>query len=174
MSEVTAVPLRPIAKGSLVKLWVGIAVVLAIAIAGAYYGTNRQVGTSTNSGIRYQVIDAGSGPLITADDVVAVKYEAKRADGEVVDTTAVDNQPRVFPVTGVIPGLSEGLQLMHKGSRYRFWIPAALAYGARGTPDGKIPPNTDMVFDVTVVEAIPAAQLRGMMPPGGAGGHGGM
>ena len=186
MSEVTAVPLRPITKGSLVKLWVGVAVVIGLGLGAAYYGTARQVAMAmspedflaanakhggvitTPSGLQYEVLKEGSGARPTTGDIVLVDYEGKLASGEAFDASARHGGPQPLPLQGMIPGWTEGLQLMNTGSKYRFWMPPALAYGETGAPP-RIPPNSVIIFDVT---------LNAVMPPQGMGampeGHGGM
>ncbi|KRB82516.1 peptidylprolyl isomerase [Sphingomonas sp. Root710] len=186
MSEVTAVPLRPIAKGSLVKLWVGVAAAIAIGLGAAYLGTAGQVAMAmspdeflaanakdggvvqTPSGLQYKVLREGNGPKPGPADIVLVNYDGKLLSGETFDSTKTDGKPRAMPIGGTIPGWTEGLQLMSKGSKYRFWMPPALAYGEHGAGNGVIPPNAVITFDVELLEIAPAPM--GGMP----GGHGGM
>jgi len=189
MSEVTAVPLRPIAKGSLVKLWAGVAIVIAAGVGTAYYGTRSQVAmaqtpedfmksngshsgvVTTVSGLQYQVLKEGSGPRPGPNDIVLVDYDGKLVNGETFDSSAKQGGPAPLPVSGgMIPGWSEGMQLMQQGAKYRFWMPPQLAFGERGA-GGKIPPNAVTIFDVTLI-AIAPPQAAGMGGMGGA--HGGM
>jgi FKBP-type peptidyl-prolyl cis-trans isomerase FkpA len=108
---------------------------------------------TTASGLRFETLRPGGGARPTAADEVLVTYEGHLADGTLFDASA---QPTRFPVSGVVPGFSEALQRMQKGGRYRFWIPGALAYGARGVP-GAIPPDAELEFIVTLVDARPVA-----------------
>jgi FKBP-type peptidyl-prolyl cis-trans isomerase len=78
-------------------------------------------------------------------------------------------QPMPLPVSGSIPGFTEGLQMMKKGGTYRLWIPSALAYGPSGA-GGVIPPNANLEFTVKLIDIAPQSALQGAMPPGGAGG----
>ena len=168
--SVTAVPLRPIKKGSLTKLWVGLGA-LSLAAGGlAWAGTSGQQMTTTQSGLQLQVLEEGTGPQPTTSDIVLVHYTGKLEDGTVFDTTE-GKQPVPFPVTGVIPGFTEGLQLMKKGGTYRLKIPSELAYGAKGA-GGVIPPNANLDFEIELIDIAPASALQGMMPPGGGGGGG--
>ena len=105
---------------------------------------------TTSSGLQYQVLRAGAGAHPTADDTVAVNYEGKLVDGTVFDSSYQRGQPAVFPLGQVIPGWTEGVQLMQPGAKYRFVIPSALGYGARGAP-GAIPPNAVLRFDVELL-----------------------
>ena len=192
MSEVTAVPLLPIKKGSLVKLWIGLAAVAAIGIATAWAGTARQVAMAepaadflarnahksgvvvTGSGLQYQVIEAASGPKPQASDLVVVEYDGKLANGTSFDSSARHGGPATLPVSGLIPGWVEGLQLMNTGSKVRFWIPPELGYGPQGAGDGVIPPNALLVFDVKLLAVQPQAPGMGGIGgmPGGAMGGG--
>ena len=163
--SVTAVPLRPIKKGSVTKLWIGLAV-LSLGAAGlAWAGTSGQQVTTTASGLQLQVLKDGTGPAPTASDIVLVHYKGKVQDGTVFDSTE-GKQPVPFPVTGVIPGFTEGLQMMKKGGTYRLKIPPQLAYGEKGA-GGVIPPNATLDFEIQLIDLAPASALQGMMPPGG-------
>jgi hypothetical protein len=165
--SVTAVPIRPVKKGSVLKLWVGLGA-LSLAAAGiAWAGTSGQIYTSTASGLQYQVVKEGEGPHPTATDIALIHYTGKLEDGTVFDSTQ-GKQPVPLPVAGSIPGFSEGLQLMKKGATYRLRIPPELGYGAQGA-GGVIPPNATLDFEVTLVDFLPQSALQGMMgapPPG--------
>jgi FKBP-type peptidyl-prolyl cis-trans isomerase FkpA len=102
---------------------------------------------ATASGLRFQVLQRGSGRQPQPGDAVLVTYEGRLADGTVFDSTA---QPVGLRVSDLIPGFTEALQLMNEGGRYRFWIPPALAYGADGTP-GAVPANAELDFTLTLI-----------------------
>ncbi|HEX8512102.1 MAG TPA: FKBP-type peptidyl-prolyl cis-trans isomerase [Allosphingosinicella sp.] len=106
---------------------------------------------TTPSGLRFETLRPGIGPKPTATDQVLVTYEGHLSDGTLFDAGP---RPTAFPVSGVVPGFAEALQLMQKGGRYRFWIPSALAYGAEGVP-GAIPPNAELEFIVTLIDMRP-------------------
>lgn len=110
--------------------------------------------TVTASGLQYRVLTAGSGDGPQATDTVRVHYEGRLTSGDVFDSSYQRGEPVSFPLNGVIPGWSEGVQLMTPGAKYEFTIPAALAYGPSGT--GPIPPNSVLVFDVELLEINPA------------------
>ncbi|PNS07898.1 FKBP-type peptidyl-prolyl cis-trans isomerase N-terminal domain-containing protein [Solilutibacter silvestris] len=102
---------------------------------------------TTRTGLQYQIIKDGGGVMRpSTDSTVRVSYEGRTLDGRVFDA----NKDVMFPLKAVIPGWTEGLQLMAVGSRYRFWIPSQLAYGAKGSPPS-IPANSTLVFDVELL-----------------------
>lgn len=109
---------------------------------------------TTSSGLQYQVISEGNGPRPKASDVVLVHYEGKLIDGTVFDSSYQRGQPAAFPLDQVIPGWTEGVQLMPTGSKYHFVIPPALAYGARGA-GGVIPPGAVLEFDIELLAIRP-------------------
>ena len=179
MSEVTAVPIRPIAKGSLVKLWLGLILLCLAGAALAWVGTSSLQVTTTTSGLRYQVLAAGEGPTITSADLVAVDYTG-RANGHVFDSSESRGQPLVTGTSGMIPGFGEALQLMRKGSRFRVWIPPQLAYNGQVPPGAPFGPNDTLEFDLHVREVAPgmaaaqqAQQMQQMQQQLEAAGHGG-
>ncbi|WP_380872592.1 hypothetical protein ACFB49_35130 [Sphingomonas sp. DBB INV C78] len=191
--SVTAVPLRPIKKGSLLKLWVGIGL-LAVAGAGVAWWTTHSAIVAAQtpeeylasngkrsgvvtlpSGLQYEVLKEGDGPRPTPADLTVVNYEGKLAKtGETFDASERHGGPATLPVVGLIPGWTEGVQLMKQGAKYRFWIPPALGYGEQGAgQSGEIPPNAVLQFDLELVAVQPGAMnaMQGMM--GGMGGAGG-
>jgi FKBP-type peptidyl-prolyl cis-trans isomerase FkpA len=105
--------------------------------------------TTTASGLQYEVIEEGDGAKPATRDHVTVHYKGELTDGTVFDSSYDRGQPATFPVNQVIPGWTEGLQLMSVGSKFKFYIPADLGYGARGT--GPIPPNAPLIFDVELL-----------------------
>jgi FKBP-type peptidyl-prolyl cis-trans isomerase FkpA len=163
--SVTAVPIRPIRKGSVTKLWIGLVVLSLLAAGLAWFGTAGQRYATTESGLQLRVIEDGEGPHPAPTDIVLIDYTGTLEDGTVFDTSE-GKQPIPLPVTGSIPGFAEGLQMMRKGGTYRLKIPSELAYGAEGA-GGVIPPNADLEFEVTLIDFVPASALQGMgMPPG--------
>jgi hypothetical protein len=160
--SVTAVPLHPIAKGSVAKLWIGLLLLALIAGAFAWWGTAGVQWTTTSSGLKYRVVKEGTGPTATDSDVAFVEYVGRLQDGTVFDSN-VGKQPAPFPVKpgGLIPGFSEGLHLMRKDGVYKLRIPGKLGYGAHGQPPA-IPPNTTLDFDVRVLGILPEETVRAM------------
>ncbi len=126
----------------------------AAAAGKAFLEANRNASgvQTTASGLQYRAVKEGSGKQPSASDVVTVEYEGRLIDGTVFDSTAKHGgAPVSFPLNGVIPGWTEGLQLMKEGAEYTLFIPAELAYGEQGVP-GAIPPNSTLVFDVKLVK----------------------
>lgn len=103
----------------------------------------------TPSGLQYKVITEGTGENPAAEDVVEVHYTGKLIDGTVFDSSVDRGQTVKFPLNGVIPGWTEGLQLMKPGAKYMLYIPSALAYGDRGT--GPIPGGATLIFEVELI-----------------------
>jgi FKBP-type peptidyl-prolyl cis-trans isomerase FkpA len=108
---------------------------------------------TTESGLQYQVVTQGTGPRPAATDTVRVHYTGTLLDGTKFDSSHDRGQPAQFALNAVIPGWTEGLQLMPVGSKYTLWLPSELAYGDRGTP-GPIGPNATLVFDVELLEIV--------------------
>ena len=106
---------------------------------------------TTKSGLQYQILKNGSGRKPSRDDVVRVHYEGKLLNGNVFDSSIARNEPAEFPLGQVIPGWTEGVQLMPVGAKYRFFIPAALAYGEHGAGNA-VPPHSTLIFDVELLD----------------------
>lgn len=101
------------------------------------------------TGLQYKVLREGNGPKPKATDTVKVHYSGKLIDGTEFDSSYKRNQPAEFPVNMVIPGWTEGLQLMTVGSKFEFVIPSALGYGE--TPNQVIPANSVLIFEVELL-----------------------
>lgn len=157
MTEITRVPIKPVAKGSLTKLWIGVILAILVGAGLAWAAVPR--------GLSVDTVVAGTGPTAKVGEVVWVKYKGKlAADGKVFD----ESQDIPLPVQGLfpegtpfpleegatVPGFFQGLQQMQKGGKYTLFIPSDLAYGATPPPGAPIPPNADLVFDVEVIDIM--------------------
>ena len=103
----------------------------------------------TDSGLQYTVITMGDGAKPAASDKVTVHYRGTLLNGDEFDSSYSRNEPASFQLNQVIPGWTEGLQLMPAGSKFMFYIPSNLAYGANGPP--QIGPNATLVFEVELL-----------------------
>ncbi|MDR0561481.1 MAG: FKBP-type peptidyl-prolyl cis-trans isomerase [Spirochaetaceae bacterium] len=108
---------------------------------------------TTQSGLQYEVVAEGTGAKPGAADTVLVHYEGKLLDGTVFDSSYSRGEPMEFPLQGIIPGWTEGLQLMGVGSKYRLFIPFELGYGNQGAGN-VIPPYSTLIFEVELLDII--------------------
>lgn len=108
---------------------------------------------TTPSGLQYEVLREGDGAKPTATDQVVLHYRGTLIDGTEFDSSYERNEPATFAVNAVIPGFSEGIQLMNVGSQYRFHIGSDLGYGPQGSPP-TIAPNATLVFEVELLEIV--------------------
>lgn len=165
MAEVTRVPLQPLKKGSLVRLWLGIAAVVLAGAALAWFTVPKGVSITT--------VTAGMGNSPTIEDVVFVRYKGMLEDGTVFD----EGQEFPVPVPGIfpegtpmqlgemIPGFQEGITRMQKGGKYKLYIPSDKAYGEQGridpqTGEERIPPNADLVFEIELIDFMSRQEVE--------------
>ncbi|UIP06568.1 FKBP-type peptidyl-prolyl cis-trans isomerase [Erythrobacter sp. SDW2] len=163
MTEVTRVPIQPIAKGSLTKLWLGVIVAALIGAGIAFAAVPR--------GIDLDTITEGTGGTPKIGDVVFIKYVGKLPDGTEFDRSRPlpippgifpDGTPMLLEPGQQIEGFFQGLQQMEKGGKYKLEIPAALAYGET-SPSPAIPANSDLVFEVEMVDFMSRADADAKM-----------
>jgi FKBP-type peptidyl-prolyl cis-trans isomerase FklB len=110
---------------------------------------------TTPTGLQYEVMREGTGAKPTATSKVKVHYHGTTTDGKVFDSSVDRGEPVEFPLNGVISGWTEGVQLMSVGSKYKFFIPGNLAYGARPPQGSGIAPNATLIFEVELLEILP-------------------
>ncbi|NOR70825.1 MAG: FKBP-type peptidyl-prolyl cis-trans isomerase [Methylomarinum sp.] len=122
----------------------------AAGIAFLAENTTKENIVTTASGLQYEVLAKGEGPSPTATTSVTVHYKGTTLDGKEFDSSYSRNAPATFPLNRVIAGWTEGLQLMNAGAKYRFFIPAELAYGTRGA-GADIGPNSTLIFEVELL-----------------------
>lgn len=182
MAEVTRVPIQPVAKGSLTKLWLGVAAAILLGAGLAW--------AAMPKGLSIDTLTAGTGPTAQVGDVAFIKYKGKLAsNGEQFD----ESQDIPLPVQGLfpegtpfpieegasIPGFFAALQQMQKGGKYEVYIPADQAYGAEPPEGAPIPPNADLIFEVEMVDIMSREtfdrnlqMLQQMMQQGGGAAGG--
>jgi FKBP-type peptidyl-prolyl cis-trans isomerase FklB len=117
------------------------------------------------SGLQYKILKEGTGPKPAATDTVVCNYKGTLLDNTEFDSSYKRGQPATFPVSGVIKGWTEALQLMSVGSKWQLFIPSDLAYGARGGPGGGIGPNATLVFEVELMSIQPKAEVQAPKAP---------
>lgn len=186
MAEVTRVPIQPVAKGSLTKLWLG--VLIAVLVGGAI------AWAAVPKTLKVETLVEGEGEFAEEGDLAFVKYTGTLA------STGVEFdkwRPEQLPIPGIFPegtafeiqkgavvdGFFEGLQQMKKGGKYKLYIPSNMAYGATPPPGSDIPPNADLIFEVEMVDFFNEEQLQSRIQimqqaiqaqnPQGLGGPGG-
>ena len=127
----------------------------AIAEGKVYLEQNakRDGVTQTKSGLQYEVLTEGTGKSPKATDTVRCHYEGRLLDGTVFDSSYKRGEPADFGLNQVIPGWTEGVQLMKEGAKFRFHIPYLLAYGERGA-GAQIPPYSTLIFDVELIKIL--------------------
>lgn len=163
----TQVPIRPAATATRLRLGFGLIFLILAGVLLAWFGAGQLRGQTTAGGVEVRTVVGGEGALVTAQDGVIIEYIGSLPDGTQFEST--EGRPAPLLVNQVVPGFSEALQQMRKGGRYKIRIPAALAYGASPPPGSPIPPNSDLLFDIKVIEVVRnAATLagQGAQPPG--------
>ncbi len=185
MTEVTRVPLQPIASGSLMKFFLGVLVGALLAGGVAWF-------LARPASVDVDVVTAGEGPSPQEGDAVFVDYVGKLEDGTVFDQSPprpeipaeiaeLIPQGSYMELGGVVPGFRDALMQMQKGGVYTVEIPAELAYGANPPAGSPIPPNADLIFEVTLHEFMTQEELQAramqinqiMAASQGAAGEGG-
>ncbi len=121
----------------------------------------------TASGLLYKELAAGTGATPTPTDRVKVHYKGTLTDGTEFDSSYSRKEPATFPVTGVIPCWTEGVQKMKVGGKARLVCPATIAYGERGAPP-KIPGNATLAFEVELLEVVPPPEVAPKPEPASA------
>ena len=151
MSEVTAVPIQPLKRGSVAKLWLGI---LLLVVAGALLAW---AGAGRLDVLRVKTVTEGKGPLIGTNDGVIMDYTGRLPDGKVFETTE-GKGPAPLLVGQALPAFAEALQKMQPGGSYKVHIPAKLGYGKM--PEGApIPSNSALDFDVKILQVVQNAAI---------------
>ena len=164
MAEVTRVPLQPLSRGSLLMLFVGIALGIALAAGFAWL--------TAPKGLSVETVRAGTGENPKATDVVFVHYTGKLEDGTVFDQSQAIPLPvpgilpegTPLPLEQMVPGFREAALQMQRGGKYEVFIPAAKAYGEMGRMDPQtgqgVPPNANLTFEIELVDFMPLPEVQ--------------
>ena len=115
---------------------------------------------TTASGLQYEILVAKDGPKPKATDSVKVNYQGFLLDGTKFDSSVDRGEPIVFPLNQVIPGWTEGVQLMSVGSKYKFYVPYMLGYGEKGAGNGLIPGFATLIFEVELLDIKPVKEAK--------------
>lgn len=148
MTEITRVPLQPIAKGAVTKIWLGVAAI-ALAAGGVAYAALPPTPS-------VKTLTAGTGDSPTMEDVVLINYKGMLQNGTVFD----ENKGYPNPVAQFVPGFSKALMKMQRGGKYLVEIPSELAYGATPPPGSPIPANADLKFEVELLDYKSLAEIQ--------------
>ncbi len=146
MTEITRVPLQPIAKGALSKLWLGVAAAVLVAGGVAW--------ASLPTTVSIETLKAGEGPSPKREDIALVNYKGTLSSGKVFD----EGKQAVFPLSEVVPGFTKALEQMQRGGKYTVQIPSDLAYGDEQV--GEIPANTDLTFEIELLDFKSRAEIE--------------
>jgi len=115
---------------------------------------------TTASGLQYKVLVAKDGPKPQSTDSVKVHYQGFLIDGTKFDSSVDRGTPITFPLNQVIPGWTEGVQLMSVGSKYKFFVPYTLGYGEKGAGNGAIPGFSTLIFEVELLDIKPVKEIK--------------
>lgn len=146
MTEITRVPLQPIARGAVAKVWIGVAAIVLAAGGVAY--------AALPPSVDVQTLTAGAGESPTVDDVVLINYKGTLPDGKVFD----EAKQVPMALNEVVPGFSKALVKMQRGGKYKVEIPSQLAYGDKAV--GEIPANTDLTFEIDLIDFKSRAEIE--------------
>jgi FKBP-type peptidyl-prolyl cis-trans isomerase FkpA len=191
--SVTAVPIRPIARGSVLKLWLLLALFCLAAAALAWWSTAPYRVITLPSGVRYRVLQEGPGPVMTPADVIALRYKlhVNSVESRVIQDSDESGQAFVTTTSEVFPGFGEGLQHMRAHGRYLLWLPPGQHISGAAPPGAPFTATDTLVFEISVLQIVPGmAQQRQMQQmqqlqqqmqqqmqqggaPGGGSPHGG-
>jgi FKBP-type peptidyl-prolyl cis-trans isomerase FkpA len=152
--SVTAVPLHPIAKGSVAKLWIGLLVLALIAGAAAWFGTAGLQTITLSSGVKIRTIRQGSGEKVGPNDVIALNYRlhVNKETAPVIQDSRETGQPFVTTTQGVYPGFAEGLQQMRPGGSYILWLPPGTAEQGPPPPGAPFTARDTLVFEIDLLQ----------------------
>ncbi len=148
------------------KLWLGFLVLIAAALALAWFGAGHMRAEVSQSGLQFQVLTEGEGQPIGPQDAALLDYVLTSDDGQVLDSSEAHGGPQPFAQEMVFPGFAEAMGKMRKGGEYKFSFPQSLAFGDNPPPPG-FPADSNLNFQVKVREIAKdgAAMMRRAPPP---------
>jgi FKBP-type peptidyl-prolyl cis-trans isomerase FkpA len=151
--SVTAVPIRPIKKGSVLKLWIGLALLAALAVLLAWVGTSMFRPVTLPSGVMVEIVKPGAGAKISAEDVIALQYKlhVNSKSAPVIEDSSESGQPFVTTTQGIYPGFAEGLQAMRQGGSYVLTLPPG-RHVTKPIPGAPFTPRDTLVFEIEVLQ----------------------
>ena len=151
--SVTAVPLRPIKKGSVLKLWLGLALLAALAFLLAWFGTQSFRPVTLDKGVTVQAVKPGIGPQITDADVIALQYKlhVNSKTAPVIEDSREGGRPFVTTTQGIYPGFAEGLKSMRQSGSYVLTLPPG-AHVTQQIPNAPFSPRDTLVFEIDVLQ----------------------
>jgi FKBP-type peptidyl-prolyl cis-trans isomerase FkpA len=160
--SVTAVPLQPLKKGTVAKLWIALALLAALAAGLAWWGTSAFQTATTPNGVAIRTLRAGTGAKITSADVVALHYKlhAKTLESPVIQDSRETGQPFVTTTQGVYPGFAEGLQHMRPGGSYILTLPPGTHEQGPIPPGAPFTAQDPLVFEIDVLQVEAGAGPR--------------
>lgn len=157
---------RPAASGRAGKLWLAFLVLIAAAIALAWWGAGSLRPQMSDTGLEFREVKAGKGEPIGSADAAMMDYVLTSDDGTVVDSSDSHGGPQPFTAGQVFPGFAEAMGRMSEGGEYRFSMPQSLAWGEGAGPPG-FPADSGLTFDVRVRQIVRggAAMMQQQAPP---------
>lgn len=151
--SVTAVPLRPLGKGTVLKTWLGLLLLVLLGVGLAWIGTARQQITELADGISYRIFESGEGDPVTAQDVASVHVETRSPRGEILESTQQAGRPAPLTAETAPPWLGDVFLQMRKGGAYQLWVPARVLLAGQPVPPGGQIKEDDLIeFRLRVVD----------------------
>jgi FKBP-type peptidyl-prolyl cis-trans isomerase FkpA len=154
MAEVTAAPIRPVRRGTLVKLWLGLIILCLAAAALAWIGTRPLQEIALPSGARYRVVREGHGAPMAQADIAALHYKlhVDRLEAPAIQSSEERGEPLVTSVQEVFPGFADALTHMRAGGRYLLWLPPGTHVTGPAPPGAPFTPQNTLVFEIDILQ----------------------
>jgi FKBP-type peptidyl-prolyl cis-trans isomerase FkpA len=147
--SVTAVPLRPLGKGTIVKFWIGLLLIVLLGVGLAWIGTSRQQFVTTDEGIRYRTFESGEGDPLTPADIAMTELELRGPKGNLIQSSREAGAPAPLTSENAPPWLTPLVGQMRKGGAYQLFVPASVLLEGQPAPPG-FPLKTDEMAEIRV------------------------